>query len=222
MSIGIGIFLSSLVIAALVLFLKTKDRWNWKRIILWSATVLVAISVVAGGLVYSYSIWEDRPQKQNEFWGINLGDTKQDVIFKKGIASNVVDDQVIDQKSNPDLWTYALNSDGSIISKINEGSTASQLYFVGFRASRVRYVEVVFGDLPNMPNLGGIGSYSTLDDIEKILGQPTYVSRYPDETERYFSFAKYNVAFAFSQGKMKTEAVYDSETGPLKFTEGAK
>ena len=32
MSLGTGIFLSALVVSAVVLFLGTKDRWDWPRL----------------------------------------------------------------------------------------------------------------------------------------------------------------------------------------------
>ena len=91
MSIGTGIFLSSLVIAMLLLFLRTRDRWNWKRFAIRSTAVLGAVFLVGGGLIYSYSLWQSRPKKQDEFWDVKLGDTEQDVIFKKGVATDFGD-----------------------------------------------------------------------------------------------------------------------------------
>jgi len=35
MTLGLGIFLSLLFLGTIALFIATKDRWNWKKIILW-------------------------------------------------------------------------------------------------------------------------------------------------------------------------------------------
>lgn len=217
MSVGTGIFLSSIVAAALFLFLRTRDRWNWKKIAIWFAIIVIAVPAAVSGLMYSYALWQAQPQRQNEFWGVSLQDTEEDVKFKKGVASDTPN-----QKIGTPQWVYALNSNGSIIPKINKGDIASQVYLVRFAARRVRYVLCIAGDLPTIPKLGGIGSRSSLDDIEETLGQPTYVSRFSDETERWYSFDRYNVAFAFKQGRMSGVGVYDPSSGPVRFDKESK
>jgi hypothetical protein len=35
MSIGLGIFLSSVLLGCVTLYIFTRDRWNWTKILLW-------------------------------------------------------------------------------------------------------------------------------------------------------------------------------------------
>lgn len=88
MTLGLGIFLSSLFFGTIALFIATKDRWNWKKIIL----SLLAILVVTLGLFYAYFLYQDMPKIENSFWEIPLNATKADVKFMKGKPSETKDD----------------------------------------------------------------------------------------------------------------------------------
>ena len=211
MSVGTGIFLSSLAFVVLVLFLKTKDRWNWKRILIWSMAVIVAVPVAVGGLIYLSQLWQNRPQPQTELWGIRLNDTEADVKFKKGTSTNFVD-----QKVDKGTWAYAVNGYDSVIPMMKVGDSAGHTYIIRFSNHRVQYVLCVDGDMPTMPNLGGINSYSSLEDVKAVVGKASHVSRSADETERVYSFDRYKVAFGFKGGRMSMVGIYDPSGGAIK------
>ena len=49
MSLGLGIFLSSLFLGIIFLFVSTKDRWNWKKILfIWPLCFVLIVGVVGG------------------------------------------------------------------------------------------------------------------------------------------------------------------------------
>ena len=91
MTLGTGIFLAAIVMSLTALFIATKDRWNWKKILLWPLGICVA-----GGLaMWGYIEYDNRadearaiekkgPTVQSSFWDIPLGATQDDVFFKKG------------------------------------------------------------------------------------------------------------------------------------------
>jgi len=60
-TLGTGIFLSSLLLGTILLFWITKDRWRWPRIIYWLAGGLAAI---IGGLAF-YNYYQ--PPRQSSF-----------------------------------------------------------------------------------------------------------------------------------------------------------
>lgn len=80
MSLGTSIFLSSVVLAIAAIFIATKDRWNWKKLTLWSVGAGCLIALVA----YAYTSIQQRPKKETSFGDIPLGATKADVKFLKG------------------------------------------------------------------------------------------------------------------------------------------
>lgn len=84
MELGTGIFLSAVFLGIVALYIATKDRWNWKKILLWPLAVVVVLSSVGGIVAYAYKKYEERPKVQVEFNGIKLGDQFQDVVFRHG------------------------------------------------------------------------------------------------------------------------------------------
>jgi hypothetical protein len=87
MSIGLGIFLSSVAFALVIFYAITKNRWYWGRIVRRSALALVALivptDVVIGGLYF----WKQRPptiSPQTEYAGIRLGMGPDEVLYING------------------------------------------------------------------------------------------------------------------------------------------
>jgi hypothetical protein len=64
MSLGTGIFLSSLVLATVILYGITKDRWPWRRIVshtartlaLFALAAIVVMAAIAIDVQYYYEV----------------------------------------------------------------------------------------------------------------------------------------------------------------------
>ena len=84
MSLGTAIFLASLLISLVVLYTRTKDRWNWKKIFKTFSFILVGIPSLIGIIVWCANYYNDLPKVVNELQGIKLGYKKSDVVFKLG------------------------------------------------------------------------------------------------------------------------------------------
>ena len=97
MSVGLGIFLSTLVMALLFLYAITRDRWKWERGVRLVFLGSVAIASLAGIGIASVYIWtlgsniwkRSFPIVQTEYWGLRLGMSMEEVQHVKGIP-NVV------------------------------------------------------------------------------------------------------------------------------------
>jgi len=100
MSLGMGIFLSSLVLGPIALIIGTKDRWNWKKIISWPFAGLI---VIALGLLI-YNTIKERPKVQASFWDISLGATESDVKFLKGAPD------AVSKIKDKDTWEYVFKT----------------------------------------------------------------------------------------------------------------
>jgi hypothetical protein len=89
MSIGLGIFLSSLCLGTIALYGITKDRWNWRRIGRNISLGLLVIAIAGAGVYF----WNDLPTfipKQNEYAGLRLGMTQEEVQYIKGHPPTVL------------------------------------------------------------------------------------------------------------------------------------
>jgi hypothetical protein len=118
MSIGLAIFLSSLMFALIFLYHITRDRWSWHRIGRKTVVVLLIfgglITLAAGG-IYSWIQFRHLKSKQTEYAGLRLGMTMAEAKYVKGIPDFVVDNTPI-RTSNLDEgkkieeyrdWRYA-------------------------------------------------------------------------------------------------------------------
>jgi len=85
MELGTGIFVSSLFLGTVALFLFTKDRWNWKKVSLYVFGLPFTVILIGGGGYYVYYQYEQRPTAQTEYMGLKLGMSKEDVLARWGL-----------------------------------------------------------------------------------------------------------------------------------------
>ncbi len=207
MSIGEGIFLSVLLLSGTILFVVTKDRWNWKRIVKFSFALLLATLIILALGVWIYSAYEGRPTAQETFQGIKLSSTKADVRFLKG--------EPIAKHSTEDRWVYDAHT----------GSAQPQDAFVWvmFRDGKIRHITYWANDRQIVtPYLIGFSIGAAYDSVISKLGQSDYTSTSSDGLRRLLSFEKYNVFYEFEQGRVKTFGVFDPSMGPMKFSNEAE
>ncbi len=97
MSLGTGIFLSTLVIALVALYGITKDRWNWRRFVKRSVFVcfgMVLLGGMAGGAVYFYRQLPTVVGRQTEYAGLRLGMSRDEVLYVNGYPPSVLADDL--------------------------------------------------------------------------------------------------------------------------------
>jgi hypothetical protein len=129
MSIGAGIALASFIVSLTALFIATKDRWNWRKLILWPVAIVVGLMLVVGGGLWFYNSRADKPLVQDTFWGIALKTTKADVRFMKGEPGT----------------------------RERGACVYEDTYFIGFHDDKVKYVLFDGKDLGN--DLQGVSVY---------------------------------------------------------------
>lgn len=183
MELGTGIFLSSLFLGTIPLFIFTKDRWNWKKIVFFPI-VLVAVCLVGYFLYEKYESW---PRKLDVMWGIPLGASMSDVKFMKGNPSIVEDS----------YWVYFLDK--------NDHTNA---YIVDFKDNRVRAI-AFWGNGLSMPSLNGVNYYKALSDVDSILGPPSHVSRSKDDLSRLYSYETLSMYLRAEKGTITEIGIYD-------------
>jgi hypothetical protein len=192
MSLGDGIFWGAMIVATVALYLGTKDRWRWKRIVLWTVGGLLGLAAVAGAGVYGYTMWEERPQVITAYWGIKLGATPSEVLFLKGPPTEQTSEQSCFYKTE----------------KI--GVT------VEFDDKKVVTVTAL-GDRTYLPDIGNISTYLTMEQLTSRLGKPDAVTTSADGEYRVLNYLKYNLAAAYNRSGMVMVAM--SATGkPIEFS----
>lgn len=190
MTLGEGIFYSSLFLGVIGLYIATKDRWRWKRIVLWPLGLIALVAI--GGGIFAYV--ESLPTVQTEFLGISLGDTKADVKFKKGAPGEETEDS----------WAYAFPS-----------QTDGDIYVVDFKGDDVQSITYSGNDGFYGPRIQGIRPNERSAEIVERYGDPSRLCVSDDGLERRYEYDEYNVFFGFKTDKLDYFGVYRSDYGSV-------
>src|SRR5437870_4308170 len=92
MSLGLGIFLSSLVLAVVMLYGLTRDRWSWRGIFKRTALAVLALVLITAAIIGGVELWNRLPATvtpQTEYAGLRIGMTPDDVMYIKGYPPEV-------------------------------------------------------------------------------------------------------------------------------------
>src|SRR5262245_27041073 len=104
MSLGLGIFLSTFLISILLLYRWTRDRWNWRKLLLRVSLAILSLILLSALTLFVYFKYENRVTKQNSYSDIALGMTVDEVFYIKGEPSSVLDSE------NKDGWYLIINT----------------------------------------------------------------------------------------------------------------
>jgi len=204
MNLGLSIFLSSIILGTILLYIATKDRWdwkklsryNWKKIIIRTVIIVISISIISGLAIFiGYKI-SNAPKKMNEFLGISLKDTKEDILFLKGEPSEIT------EHGN---WIY-------------EVSTISLYwdieYKIWFKDEKIHFIECYNG---NDVDIQGIGLHSPTYEITDKFGLPSDKYFLKDKLEHLYLYEKFHVFFHLGKNKVLSFGINNPEKGPLPF-----
>lgn len=93
MSLGIGIFLSTLVLAVVIMYALTMNRWDWRKIFVRTAVSIGAVFVLSG-IAVGLFLLKDRLLPipiQREYAGLHLGMTMAEVKYAIGYPEEVLE-----------------------------------------------------------------------------------------------------------------------------------
>jgi len=187
MSLGTAVAILALV----VLYWITRDRWNWLKIWKWIGAVLavlIAVGGIGGGAIYWY---DNQPQVAESYWNLSLGDEVADVRFFKGLPDTVWVGDSDDSLDSTYVYTKA--------SSYDKGP-----YYVSFAYGRVNQV-ICESDCPG---LQGIHDYSGQHSIRDRFGEPEKVRSSEDGLFRYWWYPKYRVRFMLEKGQIAFYGIY--------------
>lgn len=153
MSLGLGIFLSTLLICLVLL-----HRWGYLRKILKFGLALVALAAGGGAAFWGYSYYQDRPTKQLGYLDLKLGMTMDEVQYVKGQPGAVLVEEPPDSKWKGHLAVYTLDD-----LKDHEKKEVIDYFYWQYDFESPRYrVDVIFS--PTTKTVTEIGCYAELWD----------------------------------------------------------
>ena len=174
MKLGDSIFLSSIFFSIIIIFIFTKDRWNWKKIVIRCLTLLFIISFIVALSYYIVLKIGNTPKVQKGFWGISLDMDQEDIRFFKGNPTKIDNEQ----------WYYKIDSKVYSIIYFGDKCTVE---------SNGQYIEIC---------LQGMGHHSHYADIIQKFGEPSNISKSKYGLSKLLFYRKYNLSFGLSEGKV--------------------
>lgn len=197
MSVGLGIFLGCVFIGAVLLYLRTKQSWNWKKIVVYP----VAFILVAGLATWGWVVYSNRPKPQTTLWGVRLGETINDVRFKKGTPRE------------RDSGSYK----GITWIRVTYGADNSTDVRIRFVEDRVQGVTLYSFSSNYIESIGGIYFGNGAERIVEKFGEPPTRMESDDALRRVYAFPRYHVFFGLNQNKVVAMGIYDPN-GPVPIT----
>jgi hypothetical protein len=185
MTIGTGIFLSTLLLVLTFIVNRTRSRWNVKK----SFIVIMAISALLFSVFITIYLIQERPQVQNELWGVKLGDTIEEVSYLKGKANTV------------------LGKDGHYDSSFVYDSEKPK-YVVSFVDNKVVSVQALFGKKHDYTKIQGVWSFGDEKSVEDKFGKPDESKLVADGSIRKYKYNKYHLVFLFKKTKIYSWGIY--------------
>lgn len=190
MNLGTGIFLSTLLLSIVLLVIFTRDKWNWKKILLWTLGTPIVIGLLWGGGYWAYLKYQNRPRKINEYWDIKFGMTREDVKFIKGAPKYEDSESLIYE-------TY---------------SSTHEILF----STSTKKAWLIFCTAGSCDDLLGIGTWDTTEKLEKKLGDPSKIVVSKDGFKRTYFYNDYNVIFELRENRVKEIGIRDVDNLPSK------
>ena len=196
MSLGLGIFLSSLFLGIIFLFNATKDRWNWKKILLvWPLIVILVVGVIGGGGLYIYNQYENRLIVYDTYLNIPLNASEADVIF-------LIGDDYLQRSYNKDKSAVYISYFEEDIGQ-----------HIRFREDKIWRISCHSESSYSCPSLNRIRLHDSANEVKENLGEPDIVSVTDDNLERMWIYKKFNIYMMLSKGKVDSFGIFEPSLG---------
>jgi hypothetical protein len=238
MELGTGIFLSSVFLGTIFLYVSTRDRWNWKKYFLWPLAGLFAVSLVFVGGWIAWIKYENRPAIKKELEGISLGQSLADVKFRVGKVERATTNELgywpkylaeIASEKNSEKYRIALRRFEKAKlrdAKEKASGTEDGLYVAGNLKIKIddgRVESILVYCLESHGNsVNGIGCGSRGDEIIERLGKPYRVLCETDPWEfgnpsRAYDIAEFGTRYFLTSNRV--DAIMIAEPSLLKTLE---
>lgn len=186
MTIGEGIFWSTIVIVMFVSIVLLSKYGKWKTFFKCFSVLLGLGGAISLG-VWGFLQYENRPQKMDSLNGIHLGMSEVDVTLAKGEP----DDQS-EFDPTPDGFRKFL-----LYGNFKESYTYAIL-----RGSKESMIVTDVCDKGGYGRVLGFSKYSSEKSLIEKLGEPSNISINDKGTEKILSFEQWNAAFEIAKGSV--------------------
>lgn len=206
MTLGEGIFWSTVLILLAAAIYQISIRKKWK-LVGKVFGILIVIGAVIGGGFWGWLTYQTRPVVVTELAGLRLGMSPVEVTLLKG-EPNFKGDNTKDESATEYESHYFYFGEG-------HGKGMLFIEFTGENQAAVKVSEICHSY--RFSKLLGISMNRSETEVIRKLGKPTHESIAADGLSKYISYEQWKVAYQISEGKVNMLCV--SESGKVTKTE---
>lgn len=216
MTLGLGIFLSTLLVVFVLLYRWYGEQWKLARKLKITSLVLVVVLVVGFAGVWGYNAWENRPQMQTGYYGVQLGMNANEVLYVLGQPSSVSEPPAKGEQGWPITKFEDIPKDKTIrdyISWFYEGDQVKPRVDIRFllATKKVRAVACYATATQYCHAVNGVGIGTTEEAVIKQLGEPSETKM--QDTVKILKYKNQRVSFFLAQKAVYMIVVADLD-GP--------
>ena len=204
MSLGTGIFASTVLLLFAAALYQITIRQKWKTVgKVFVGVVLVGL-VTAGG-IWGWTIYSERPSVVTELSGVRLGMNPLEVKLAKGAPATENQPSQQEDGEFQITWVYSLDDN------------AEEHTLVIFRGEKAEATSVaIVCESGGYSRVLGFGRFDSEKDVLEKLGPPTNESIRQNGLSKVISYKPWKVAYEIEKGLVADRCI--SESGKVSYT----
>jgi hypothetical protein len=221
MDLGTGIFLSCAMLALVLLYGFTKDRWRWRKLV--GRTLLVSVILAAGaaGAIAIAHYWDElfptRLTRQTQYAGLKLGISPQEVMYIKGYPPVVLGQENADPEWKG-FFTIIKTSELEKGKKVTDYKNWSYDHYkhninVEFNNERTAVIRIQCyseDKIARCPSIGSVWDGTSEQEALRKLGGPA--EQRIDGVSKSVRFPNLGVRLTLTQEQVYILEVYDPQS----------
>ena len=212
MSLGLGIFLSTVFLS--LIYMLTKKLLPWKKCIKFIAIFVLSIFIISFIIYFGVEKYKAYPRAVKEYWNIKIGDDSEDVLFYKGKPQDEFEKfggyalPDANNKSKWDKYKIPPNTKDADFKTIWDYKEDDSYYRIEFtKDKKVKSVTCSGNFFWHCPSVSTISIGSSFENIVKIFGYPKEENYEKSFGFRYLYYPEYNIKFHLEKNKV-TKIMY--------------
>jgi hypothetical protein len=190
MTIGTGIFASTLLLVLAFAAWKATKHQRWKAV-LKACAIVVCVSGVLGVGIWQIDEYNERPVPQTELEGVVLGMTQADVKIAKGSPSSETSGE---KDKAPAMFYKPLYGDGILLVIFSDPGNGRAM------ATKVCRIS-------DPPPVNGIHNYMGERQVIERLGAPDASWLADDQLSKFMLFSKWKMQVEIEKGSVHSICV---------------
>jgi len=209
MSVGEGIFYGLVFLGLIYLYIQTRDRWNWKRIVLWTIGCFVALIVIFVIYISTIDYFAKttfipvKPSVVNTLNDVSIGEKVLDVQFRTGAKLKKKDGELTYEFPNQTNVFFQADNNG-LVDRVGNWCSSDAFTYPYLNSPVANDIRCGDSSERILEKFGG-------KDNVRILCLKKRINNIDPESARSYDAVEYGVRFVLITNKVSGIYIYRPE-----------